>query len=390
MTQRTMKCSYALSLLACFAALLGSRAQAQTATSAYANITEVRIDGEKKEVATPVYINAQECESEFVFKLANIATTVPVMEAWVANDETTDCFQATNRSFSATSTPSCWLAGSQSGVTGEFKFALPGSAIFNRKDPTTCPSEAINWKFRVQFVPLASSSENTGTSAPAPILTVLRASATFTLYTQRPKAPSNIKVRNGGRELRVSWDRVDTMPLTRYRAFFDYGTGGTVNPLCGSDALEFSNSSCGAMSDAGVTQLDAGVTLADGGTDTEDDDTTTTATGNVCPPREGKPFVEYVTTKGESASLTKLDNIPYGTNVAVAVSVIDATGNVGYLSERQCVQRIQTTDLIDACNTSEDCELESCSLSPKSTGSAVTLSMLALALNALIRRRRSA
>ena len=78
--------------------------------------------------------------------------------------------------------------------------------------------------------------------------------------------------------------------------------------------------------------------------------------------------------------------------IAVAAVAIDPAGNESKLSNPICVQRINTIGFLDACDQTPGCRegLKSCSLSPVGRGSAWELSLLGLALAALIRRRRRA
>jgi MYXO-CTERM domain-containing protein len=376
---------------------LAATAHAQTA---YSSITEVRIDGKKKPVGTPVFINSEECKGSFVFKLTPLGTTISVMEAWVTN-QAANCSLATERSTVNNNQPNCWKAGSESGVTGEFKFPLEGAHIFVkdgfRNGATECSGEVINQMFKIYFVPLASSSESAGSTAPQPILGAIVPSAEFTLFTERPDPPAEVKAYPGKRELRVTWKRTETNALTRFRAFFDYGPAAP-NQECGSGALE---RSAGDVRDAGG--MDAGV---DGGVVVDEDDAGVSDAGEEqdvaegddgadtdqkIPPASDTPFVKIVDDiAGETARLRDLDDIPIGTKVSVAVSTIDPTGNIGYLSPRQCVVRTDAKDLADLCAESKDCGLGTCNVSPGRTGGAVGLTMFALALYALIRRRRSA
>lgn len=408
MTHRTMS-RLPLLLIALVASstassLVTSRARAQTA---YRNITEVHIGGEKKEVATPVFINLEECREEFTFKLTNIATMIPVMEAWAST--TADCTQPMNRSRINNNDPPCWEAGEPAtGVSGQYEFTIPGPEIFS-PDGGSCPTGLQNQPFTVYFVPLTSSGDFTGSMAPAPIPGAVQASAQFTLSTKLPAPLANVRAYGGENELRVTWDRADINPRTRYRAFFDYGTGGPGK--CGSgvlDGVPVASSDAGVAADAAVpgmggidaavgdASLDAALdgTPADAatGVDTSGDPGGSGSDSTeIRPPPPGTPFVKVVSNvRGESTSLSDLSDIPIGSQVQVAVSMIDATGNVGYLSERQCVTRVETTSFIDACELSAECELDSCSASSGRTGSAVGLSLFALALTALIRRRRSA
>ena len=421
MTHRTMR---RLSLLFALAAFVtsGSAARAQTP---YVNITEVRVtpekadESEKKPIASPVFVNEAECKGTFEFKLSRIATTVPVMEAWVTTGGTASrCTDPGARSRINNNDPTCYFAGSASGVTGEYEFTLPGRAIFGQRTRVpaerTCPEDAINQVFTVYFVPLASSSESTGAMAPAPIPGVLQPSATFTLFTKLPVPPNDVRALNGNRELPVSWERTDINPRTRYRAYYDFALpppgrvcgsffdGGL--PAGGGDASLPEEADAGVVVDAGIAGMDASIGAVDGAAeagpgerdeaDDDGDDDTSDQSGRIVPPKgDLPPTVRAVTTdtNADNIALRNTGDIPFGRKVEVRVATIDPTGNVGYLSEPQCVERVMTKDLLDLCaENKNDCGLESCALSPGRSGSALGSALFALVLAALIRRRRSA
>jgi hypothetical protein len=414
MTHRTMR---RLSLLFFFAAILAS-ASVANAQTAYVNITEVRItppgasESKKKPIATPVFINNQECQGTFKFKLSRIATTVSVMEAWVTTGggAASRCTEPGARSRINNNDPTCYFAGRASGVTGEYEFTVPGPHIFGSRlvapDARTCPADAFEQVFTIYFVPLASSSESTGSMAPPAIPGVLQPYATFTLFTKQPAPPNEVRARDGNRELRVSWERTDINPRTNYRAYFDFGEPAA-GRMCGSffeggvpaGAGDASVSDAGAVADAGIGGMDAGSDDIDGAveagdSDESDDDDDTAAPGRISAPTGDLPATVRVATtdtNADNVALRNIEEIPFGRSVEVRVATIDPTGNVGYLSEPQCVQRVMTADLIDLCAMNpKECGLESCALSPGRSGSALWSALFALVLAALIRRRRSA
>jgi len=90
-------------------------------------------------------------------------------------------------------------------------------------------------------------------------------------------------------------------------------------------------------------------------------------------------------------TLSNLEGIETGTSLPAAVVTVDPAGNESTLSDVVCVQRVETNGFWDVCQNDPKCAADfenGCSLSSNSGGGAVGLSLLALALMTLNRRRR--
>jgi hypothetical protein len=327
-------------------------------------------DVEELKANANVFINRAQCNRLFVFEFQNVSPPAPVMELWVANNDT-DCSNPAARTITAQNPKSqCWLVASKSNVrgTGQKFDRIPGRAIFNLgRTPATedqegfdasaaakiCEAqEANNTPYQLWFIPVASRTDPATGTAPPATATPFR--IRFNLYTIDPPDPSGVKARGGESAITVDWNNAAD-PLITYRAFFN------VNPdpaVCGTGAF--------ASEEEGERLTGSEVVV---------DDKTVFASG-----RLNKP----------SAMLKGLGDkgIELGTQVAVAVASEDRAGNIGPLSEPQCVTVVDTISTIDACGGSiEECGLETCGLSPASRGSWFGLSLFVLGLAALIRRR---
>ncbi len=375
MTDRTMRPALFLVALAVLAGSSASRAEAQAISSSLT----VSIDGKKLKNGSNVYINRKQCnEGTWKLDLIGYSVTVPYLELWSANNQTTNCGDATNRTSGVNGTQTiCWGPHRTANqVNGKVSFELKGSELFSR-DGGVCDA-VKGTKFKIQFVTLDSYTQGGTATVSASNNNPNQVSAIFTLYTAVPDPPTNIKPRSGGRTLGVSWDKINNDPLTQYRAFFDHDPNApVVDPsadagvptVCGTGAFFAS----GRADDGGVGPLT--------GDDLNLDASTLSLSDR---------------SKGSNISITDLDSkgIAINTYTQVAVAAIDGAGNVGALSTPVCVLRADTVGYLDTCKNPDggpgnNCgELDTCSLSPRNTGSAFWLSACTLALSAWARRRR--
>ncbi|HEY6878115.1 MAG TPA: hypothetical protein VI299_08840, partial [Polyangiales bacterium] len=293
----------------------------------------------------------------------------------------TNCADPANRQSANLTTSNCWRVDFRTNVNGKVSFPdLEGCHLFDRNK--TCP-DVRGTKFKIQFVTLDSPSEDMRTTAPAANNNANQVSAVFTLYAQIPDAPTNIKANEGDETIGISWNKINNDPLTQYRAFFDHDPNAVPMPSDGMDG--------GTGVDAGAVTCGTGkfnattTTLEDGGTATTALPGSRVSIDNMITFQSSK-------TKGKSASIDGLDRkgIALDTYTAVSVAAIDGAGNIGYLSTPICVKRKAAIGYLEACrDAGVECgELESCSLSPRNTGSAFWLSAGTLALSAWARRRR--
>jgi MYXO-CTERM domain-containing protein len=172
--------------------------------------------------------------------------------------------------------------------------------------------------------------------------------AGFAVYTELPAAPTSVTPLPGERSLGVGYKKTgSTTIVTEYEAYFDPE---------GCPSAKLTQGAPAPLTDTSV--LSSGRTQGD---------------------------KAYMDTSDVQA-------INLGKGVSAGVVTVDIAGNRSVLSEVTCVQREETTGFWDRCSNEPRCkeDFESCSTSRGAAGSAVGLSVLALALAALIRRRRSA
>jgi hypothetical protein len=380
MTDRTMRLAQSLVALTVLAYALPERAEAQLAINSNATIyvtpegQTLDKDDDKLENGSNVYISRAQCQGTWRFELQGYTQTVNFLELWAANSNTTNCADPANRNSTNLTDSTCWRIAYENAVNGKVNFVdIPGAKLFDRSG--VCP-EIRGTKFKVQFVTLDSNTQPGTTTAPAANNNPNQIAAVFTLYSAVPVRPENPKPRSGERTLGLSWSKINNDPLTEYRAYFDHAPDAPV-----------------ALDDAGVG-LDGGLRCGTGALTARKagaDGGTAEITGADLDVDNMRVF-KSGTTKGNNLSIKDLDGkgIALNTETAVSVAAIDGAGNIGLLSTPICVKRVETISYLDSCrDAGTDCgELESCSLSPRNTGSAFWLSACTLAISAWARRRR--
>jgi hypothetical protein len=380
MTERTMRHALLLSALTVlvWSHAAVQRAEAQQAINGNATIY---INDKKLKNGSSVYISKAQCEADWKIELQGYYVTVPFLEMWVTNNVSTNCADAANRVNNNLTSSVCWqVGGYHNSVRGNTTFTARGPEIFNsvdRGDTTKCDADIRGTKYKVQFVTLDSSTQMGASTVTAANSNPNQITALLTLYSAIPKAPENPRGVSGGTTLGLKWDKIDNDPLTEYRVYVDHDpTAPTYPPDIDAGAV-----SCGtgAFNASMSTAPDGAVT-------------TSPATGQSVKVDNLHVF-QSSTTKGSSTSIGNLDdkNIGVNTYSSVAVAAIDGAGNIGELSKPVCVKRVNAQGYLGTCrgDAGVDCgDLESCSLSPRNTGSAFWLSACTLAISAWARRRR--
>ncbi|HEX5661342.1 MAG TPA: hypothetical protein VFX59_29335 [Polyangiales bacterium] len=345
--------------------------------------------GKALENGSNVYINSAQCNDEqWRFELQGYSTLVPFLELWVTNNSATDCTQQANRSSANNTQPVCWqvpIGGSRevpylNSVRTKLTITVPGRWIFNndRDLDNDCDPGIAGTPYKLQFVTLASPTQGNTATVTESNRNANQISALLTLYSKIPVAPANARARSGETTIGIRYDKIDNDPLTRYRAVFDHALGAPAIPrlMDGGFDLDGGSVTCGTGAFDQRPDGDAG---------------TRSPTGSEVIPDNAILF-QSDRTNGESVSIGDLDRKGIALNSFTQVSVyaIDGAGNAGYLSTPVCVQRQETLSYLDTCrDAGTDCgELDSCSLSPRNTGSAFWLSACTLALSAWARRRR--
>jgi MYXO-CTERM domain-containing protein len=397
MTDRTMRgllrhAFASAPLLALVPLLAPSLAAAQT-TQAIDNNLIVKRNGRVVENSTIVYADVADCGgedgtgdgSEFEFSVS-YNTNVPVVEAWLGVGNI-NCATASNRLRSNTALPTnCTFLESEMNNPRTPVITVAGKRLFDkdggREEEVTCDAVSGSPTYTVYILPLPMAT--TDTVAPEVIPgTISTLRATFTPFTRRPTAPTNLRGERGESRLGVNFDAPsNSVALTKYRAYFDIsgGSGGGDTPSSGID---------GGLIDASVADgSDASTgTSGDGGSSGSVSCGSGLLRGNAPAPVNQAGIRTSGSSNSESVSLTDLGDVPLGTSVAVAAVTIDPAGNESLLSTPICIDRVPTEGYLDSCQANDDCDLDGCSAHPGGTGGTMGLSLFALALAALIRRR---
>jgi hypothetical protein len=381
MTDRTMRHALFLAALTVFAGSFASRVGAQAINAnatIYVTPTGEGAEEEKLENGSLVYINRAQCDGKWRFELQGYSIRVPFLEMWATNNTSTNCADQANRSSATNTNPVCWPVGGdanfQNAVSGKTTFTVDGGQIFGRSG--MCDDGIAGTKYKVQFVTLDSPTQKNTATVTASNNNPNQITAIFTLYSKIPSAPGGLDTIDGERTIGISYNKIDNDPLTEYRAYFDHDPNATVYP-------ELMDGGVDTLLDGGPVTCGTGaltISSVDGG-----------PTGLSVNPDNMITF-QSGTTKGESVSIKDLDTkgIALNTYTAVSVFAIDGAKNLGNLSPPICVKRVETPGYLDSCKQpGVDCgELDSCSLSPRNTGSAFWLSACTLAVSAWARRRR--
>jgi hypothetical protein len=311
--------------------------------------------------------------------------------------------------------PICKLVGTDREASARPRITnVKASALFSKNWGADECDEVRGQAYTVFLLPLEQET-NLSADTASPVYQVGAFStlkATFTLYTLPPTAPGGLKPVTGEARIGVKFNVIEgAQAKTRYRAYFDWGSGG--NGECGSGALE-GDAGTAAEPDA-AAEMDAGAEPdaeadvdAEADTDAETDAGSTTGTdaevdaesetessgSGVRPPDEGTPGVASETVTSGEAYLGDLDalGIQVGDSVAVSVVTLDAADNESDLATPICVQRVETSSFLDNCKQDPECKdgFTTCSLSPgqRSGGLLGLGSLFALAAALVLRRRR--
>jgi hypothetical protein len=376
-----------------------------TPTAAIQQGLVVKRDGKQLKNEPLVYVTKEHCddnlEYEFSVKYTN---SVPVTEVWVGVG-TEDCSTVESRQRSTTTSTSavCKLVG-RAGASLTPKITVNAIELFSSgassiddgeetddagSDETDAGSEldagvgdeeagaedagtsldtsvppvgstgsqgcdeVTSLNYRVFVIPLPQPTNEAGNKAYPPLAAASYGystlTATFTLYTELPDAPGNVRGEGGETELTTRFDQISgAMSLTTYRVYFDWG--------------EADGQTCGS-----------GVLVKDAKSPGEDVSITSVAASS------GKAVLKDLDDKG----------IEINTQVAASVVTVDPAGNESLLSEPVCIERVETLSFKDRCAMDKNCELHTCSLQPGARGRGLlALSLLfGLAAALLVRRR---
>jgi hypothetical protein len=390
-----------------------SRAQAQASTQAIQPPLEVRRDGEQVQNAQEVYGTLEDCDNNAEFEFGmDFAAPVPIWEAWlgVGSVNCASVMSRTTSSASATN-PVCKLLATNSDATARPRVSVRARDMFSKDWGAKLCDEASKQLYTVYLLPL-NQETSLGSNTASEVISIGAYStrtATFTLYTKPPNRPNNVKGISGESRIGVKFDVITgAQPRTQYRAYFDWGTGGSGE--CGSGILDGDGSDSETDVDAG-TAMDAGATAdaeagidagaepdAQADTDAEPEPEAAAEEPSddegVRPPPDDTPNMQTVTVTGGEAYLEDLDRRGIGLNEWVAVSVVtvDPAENESALTTPICVQRVETVSFSDNCKEDPECKdgFTTCSMSPgEQRGGLIGLgSLLALAAGLVLRRRR--
>lgn len=374
MTERTMTGLLRSAATLALLALTPTLAWAQTA--AFSPQLEVRLNNEVVDNDQIVYGKIADCALNddepgtpytpdatwpriYTFSV-DYPSNVPFVEAWLGTGDE-DCRTLANRTVRSTVSDEtlCVKVGSAQSVRN-LDLQIPSVKLFDKDGSADGREFACDRAvggtplYRVFIIPLAQETTKTTGSEPSTIGTIGTLTATFTPFLVRPKAPEGVGIESGETRLGVTFDKInDSTPLTKYRAYFDFGSVAE-------------GEQCG-----GTTILAAGQAV-------KNSNGLVRSSGQV----DSSP-----------ARTSNLEGLENGQSLNAAVVTIDPAGNESLLSEVQCVARVATNGYWDVCQSDPECAKDfedGCSLSPSGRGSAVGLSFFALALAALIRRRRRA
>jgi len=435
MTERTMTGLLRSAATLALLALTPTLAWAQTTpTSAISPQLTVEVARERIENQQYVYASIKDCNGpngdepatkrdvdelktwkrNYTFKVS-YPRNVPFVEAWLGTLNT-DCSDPTQRQPMTPSTTqtACTKLGRSAGIRN-LELEIPSIKMFNR-DPAalsyTCDGVRGGTTYTVWILALQSETrESMASPVDVSLGSFAALKATFTPFTRRPDVPTDVVPKSGETALRLEFDRSSTaVALTRYKGYFDVGatscTEGSPSVVDAGTATRDGGMDAGldggipSTSDAGDGG-DTGDTVDETGDETddeaagqiEDDDETQTDAGIMEPPLKGIDVRTTPTSAGSPVTLSGVGDLPNDVSIPAAVVEIDPAGNESYLSQIVCVKHVETTGFWDACQNDPNCAKDfddGCSLSSAGRGSAVGLSFFALAVAALIRRRRRA
>jgi hypothetical protein len=353
----TLHPSWPLAVLA-LAGLLTQTATAQD-IHAFSEGFGIAVEGQPLDNAPEVQIGLAHCAQgvEFTLKVSglNVPSGISALEFWAGPGPDVDCALSEHRRTTVSSPPSCWFVGKVAFVTTTASLRVDARALFwpdSGRDPGTCQAhdgDAVT----IHAVPLDTpTSANPSNPAP-PIGGVRVRTATLTLVTALPSAPSGLQGQSTSDFLELSWEAdEDRSAGSVFTVFWDNGVGSDAS--CSTSRLQ-------AGQAAPALELD-------------------------------EDFMFATTTRGTRYSLLQLDerNIRIGDYVAVGVVQRGPGGNVSLLSEVLCLERPRRARSArpDADITSRDtgCSVLSGTRSP----GRLDLSALCLLGAWLVVRRRSA
>ncbi|MFM2419540.1 MAG: hypothetical protein RL385_4263 [Pseudomonadota bacterium] len=360
-------------------------AEAQTGYAVSTGLTVSRLNqaGEiADEVGSPtkLYATVADCEDDVTWQFeGSYGTKVNVVEAWVGIG-TTDCSTATNRQ-RATSTSSATacklLEGFGAASVSSFKLKIPSDELFlgpgEADESFGCAATKGSPTKTLYILALDQATNVESNLAPAALTLangygVLK--VTFTPYTVRPNAPSDVKGLVGQSQIGVSFtaEKGNESLGTQYGAYFDFGSSSAAAIGCGTGLLESAAAAAGTGTAAEVVpDLSA-----------------------------NELTLRVVKTDGDTATLSNLDGlgIQIGDLTAVAAITIDPAGNFSAPTAPVCVERVKTGGFYALCEADAECRkgLSSCSLQRglPENGLFAGLSLTGLALGFALRRRRKA
>lgn len=319
------------SLLPVLLALAPVQVLAQTTNPAVTAPLEARYAGESLNGKARLIIPVQQCEQTSGGTLtfsAKYNTQIPVLEGWIGKGST-DCSSQESRTRASSSSLSaaCRRVFLLEESTTQLAFEIHPHDLFWTHDPSashwpettedtasgdpgsssTSPGpgcdRVTNQVYTLYFLALNQATDLRGNTSYAVLTHVNVLKAAFTLYTKRPDAPTALVGADGRNALTFTFATVPgAFPATRYRAYFDWGTGADE---CGSGALQ-AGQSAPADSES-VTSVDA----------------------QIGETRLGEATLRRLGSKG----------IEIGDSVAASVVTIDPAGSESLLAAPICVTR---------------------------------------------------
>lgn len=372
--------------------LVTPRAFAQTTTTNSLTVVN-HADGTSQTQAITLngvsswYINRADCgldtyanatTPDIHVSVGSIITSGSQAQIWVG----TNCLSASARSGNASATCHQAKGGTVANITVlNSTITLPIEALLLNSPDTNntaydiCPSTGTHTLTFFLF----------HTSKSGDIAATDAVQFTLTSDLQAPTT-ATITTKNGTGDRTITLDFTagdfEANSQTYYFALPGACAGGGGGTDAGSDAGDDGGADAGS-SDAG-TATDAGTT-GDGGTPVG-------FTEGYLPPVGDAAFKTGAAGSSGSVQLrtSKLGLSTYPSTASVGLSVRDAAGNYGVLSNIVCVTRVQTFGLCGGSDPgSAECP-RGCAVSPRAAPSRSFLVLLGLAMMTLVRRRRGA
>jgi hypothetical protein len=372
-----------LSLVPALLALAPLSVSAQGATPPITPPLEVEYAGESQNGKARLIITAQQCDQASGGELhfsAKYPVPAPVLEGWIGKGSN-DCTRVESRTRVSANqqVPVCRRVFLAEESTAELSFALHPHDLFWTHDraatrwPEATEQDAgtddaggttvgrgpgcdliSNQLYTLYILPLNQATDLLANIAFPVTSGISTLQASFSLYSKRPAAPTGLVGEDGKSQLALTFASVPgAFPQTRYRAYFDWGTGAGA---CGSGALQAGESA--PAESPSLASVEAVVDQAQLG----------------------------------AAKLAGLDakGIEIGDAVAVSVISVDPAGSESLLAAPICLTRGVTDQPAEPAPKCEDEGLV-CSLQPGARESGVWGFGLLLGVAAfgfVVRRRR--